>query len=57
MNPYDAEIKALLNQLVTFRTALVAIAAADPGPASWHINGVYVGRIAREALATQEAHP
>lgn len=32
-------------------TALEKIAAVDDGPLEWHINGVYVGRIARAAIA------
>ena len=50
----DREI-ALASEVLRLRAALRKIAAADDeggASLSWHINGVFVVRIAREALAT-----
>lgn len=50
----DREI-ALASEVLRLREALRRIATADDeggASLSWHINGVFVVRIAREALAT-----
>jgi hypothetical protein len=47
MSPTETKI----SQEAVMLAALEEIAAADDGPVEWHINGVYIGRIARAAIA------